>query len=165
MLPGCGCSVAQSCLTLCDHMAYSTPGLPVHHHLLELAQTQVHWVSDAIQPSCPLLSPSPPAFNLSQPREGNKCALGSKSKQTCQHFLRTISWYSTPKISGGWVGKTVLHFQKKNSPLDSSWMGESLFILKKTLWLIIRESWVDEVKVYLWAGGDRKIDWRKVAPY
>ena len=44
----------------------STPGLPVLHHLLELAQTHVHWVSDAVQPSRPLLSPSPPAFNLSQ---------------------------------------------------------------------------------------------------
>ena len=56
-------SVAQSCPTLFD---CSTPGLPVHHQLLELAQTQVHWVSDTIQPSHPLSSPSPPAFNLSQ---------------------------------------------------------------------------------------------------
>ena len=47
-------------------MDYSTPGLPVHHQLPELAQTHVHQVSDAIQPSYPLLSPSPPAFNLSQ---------------------------------------------------------------------------------------------------
>ena len=47
-------------------MDCSTPGLPVLHHLLELTQTHVHWVGDAIQPSHPLLSPSPPAFNLSQ---------------------------------------------------------------------------------------------------
>ena len=47
-------------------MDCSTPGFPVHHHLPELAQTHVHWVSDAIQPSHPLSSPSPPAFNLSQ---------------------------------------------------------------------------------------------------
>ena len=59
-------SVAQSCLTLCDPMDCSTPGLPVHHQLLEFTQTHVHWVSDAIQPSHPLPSPSPPAFNLSQ---------------------------------------------------------------------------------------------------
>ena len=59
-------SVAQSCLTLCDPMDCSMPGLPVHPQLLELAQTQVHWVSDAIQPPHSLLSPSPPAFNLSQ---------------------------------------------------------------------------------------------------
>ena len=54
-------SVAQSCQTLCDPMGCSTPGFPA----LELAQTHVHWVSDASQLSHPLLSPSPPAFNLS----------------------------------------------------------------------------------------------------
>ena len=59
-------SVAQSCLTVCDHMNRSTPGLPVHHQLLEFVQTHVHRVSDAIQPSHPLLSPSPPAPNPSQ---------------------------------------------------------------------------------------------------
>ena len=60
-------SVSQSCPTLCDPINRSTPGLPVHHRLPELTETHVHWVSDAIQPSHPLLSPSPPpAFNLSQ---------------------------------------------------------------------------------------------------
>ena len=59
-------SVAQSCPTLCDTMNRSTPGLPVHHQLLESTQSRVHRVGDAIQPSHPLLSPSPPAFNLSQ---------------------------------------------------------------------------------------------------
>ena len=58
-------SVAQSCPTLCDPMNRSTPGLPVHHQLLEFTQTHVHRVGDAIQPSHPLSSPSP-AFNLSQ---------------------------------------------------------------------------------------------------
>ena len=59
-------SVAQSCPTLCDPMNCSTPGLPVHHQLLELTQTHVHRVSDAIHPSHPLSSPSPPAPNPSQ---------------------------------------------------------------------------------------------------
>ena len=59
-------SVAQLCLTLCDPMNHSTPGLPVHHQLLEFTQTHVHRVSDAIQPSHPLPSPSPPAPNPSQ---------------------------------------------------------------------------------------------------
>ena len=54
-------SVAQSCPTLCDPMNCSTPGLPVHHQLPEFTQTHVHRVSDAIQPSHPLSSPSPPA--------------------------------------------------------------------------------------------------------
>ena len=59
-------SVAQLCSTPCDPMHCSTPGLPVHHQLLELTQTHVHPAGDAIQPSQPLSSPSPPAFNLSQ---------------------------------------------------------------------------------------------------
>ena len=59
-------SIAQSCPTLCDPMNWSTPGLPVHHQLLEFTQTHVHWVGDAIQPSHPLSSPSPPAPNFSQ---------------------------------------------------------------------------------------------------
>ena len=59
-------SVAQSCPTLCDPMDCNMPGLPVHYQLLEFTQTHVHWVSDAIQPSHPLLSPSPLAVNLSQ---------------------------------------------------------------------------------------------------
>ena len=59
-------SVPQSCPTLCNPTDCSTPGLPVHHQLLEFTQIHVHWVTDAIQPSHPLSSPSPPAFNLSQ---------------------------------------------------------------------------------------------------
>ena len=59
-------SVTQSCLTLCDPMNCSTPGLPVHHQLPEFTQTHVHWVSNAIQPSHPLSSPSPPAPSPSQ---------------------------------------------------------------------------------------------------
>ena len=61
-------SVAQLCLTLCDPMDCSTPGLPNHHQLPELTQTHVHRVGDAIQPSHPLSSPSPPAPNLSSIR-------------------------------------------------------------------------------------------------
>ena len=59
-------SVAQSCPTLCDPMNRSMPGLPVRHQLPEFTQTHVHRVGDAIQPSNPLLSPSPPAPNPSQ---------------------------------------------------------------------------------------------------
>ena len=60
------CSVAQLCLILCGPIDCSTPGFPTLHHLPEFAQTHVHWVSDAIQPSHPLSSPSPPAFSLFQ---------------------------------------------------------------------------------------------------
>ena len=60
------CSVAQSCPTLCNPLDCSMPGFPVLYHFPELAQTHVHWVSDDIWPSHPLLSPSPPSFNFSQ---------------------------------------------------------------------------------------------------
>ena len=62
----CCCSVAKSCLTLCDPMDCSTPSFPVPHHVLEFAQIHVHCISDAIQPSHPLLPSSPSAFNHSQ---------------------------------------------------------------------------------------------------
>ena len=67
-MPGyyCCCSIAKSCLTPCDPMDCNTSGFPVLHHLLEFAQTQVHWVYDAIQASLPLSPTSPPALNLSQ---------------------------------------------------------------------------------------------------
>src|SRR5574337_89658 len=66
-------SVTQSCLILCDPMNCSTPGFPVHHPLLEFTQIHVHRVGDAIQPSHPLSSPFPPAFNLSQ-HQGLLCS-------------------------------------------------------------------------------------------
>ena len=59
--------VMQLCLTLCDPKDCSMPGFPIHHQLLQLAQTHVHWVGNAIQSSHPLSSPTPLAFNLSQP--------------------------------------------------------------------------------------------------
>ena len=58
--------VTQACLTLCDPINHTTPGLPDHHQLPESTQTHAHWVGDAIQPSHPLLSPYPPVLNLSQ---------------------------------------------------------------------------------------------------
>ena len=64
--PGFCCSVPKMCPTLCDPMDCSMPGFPVYHYLLDFAQTHVHWVGDAIQPSYPLSSPSPPSFNPSQ---------------------------------------------------------------------------------------------------
>ena len=65
-------SVAQSCLTLCDPMDCSTLGFPVHQQCPEPVQTHVHCIGDAIQPSHPLSSPSPPAFNLSSIRDFSK---------------------------------------------------------------------------------------------
>ena len=83
-------SVSQSCPTLCNPMNRSTPGLPVDHQLPEFTQTRVHWVSDAIQPSLPLTSPSPPALNLSHhPGLFNESALHRWPK--CWSFSFNIS--------------------------------------------------------------------------
>ena len=93
-------SVAQSCPTLCDAMNRSTPSLPVHHQLPEFTQTHVHWLSDAIQPSHPLSSPSPPAPNPSQHQSlfqwVNSCAWGGQS--TGVSALASL----LPKKSQGW---------------------------------------------------------------
>jgi len=74
-------SVPQSFPTLCEPMDRSMPGLPVRHQLLEFTQTNVHWVGDAIQPSHSLLSPSPPALNLSQHQGLFKCQLFASGGQ------------------------------------------------------------------------------------
>ena len=75
----CCCSVTRSCLILSYPMDCSMPGFPVHHCFPEFAQTHVHWVNDAIQPSHPLSSPSPPVLNLSQHRVfSNESALPNR---------------------------------------------------------------------------------------
>ena len=108
--------VAQSCLTLCDPMDCSMPALPVHHQLPEFTQTHVHWVSDAIQPSHPLLSPSP-TFNLSSVSFSNDSVLrirwpkfwsfsfsispSSAYSDTQNYSLllaRTLLWNSSPSL-------------------------------------------------------------------
>ena len=81
----CCCWVAKSCPTLCNPMDCSMPGFPVLHRLPEFAQTHVHWVGDATQPSHPLSSPSPPAFNLSQHQSLFKCV-------SCLHQVATAYW-------------------------------------------------------------------------
>ena len=91
-------SVTQSCLTLCDPMNHSTLGLPVYHQFLESTQTHVHWVSDAIQPSHPLLSPSPPALNLSQNKGLFKCISSSHQVAKVLEFqLKHQSFQWTPR--------------------------------------------------------------------
>ena len=95
-------SVTQLCLTLCDLMDYSTPGLPVHHQLLEFIQTHVHWVGDATQPSHPLSSPSPVAFNLSQHQ--GLCKWVSSSHQVAKvlytWYIHAMRYHSGLKLKG-----------------------------------------------------------------
>ena len=95
-------SVQFSCsviLTLCDPMVCSMPGLPVHHQLLKITQTHVHWVGDAIQPSHPLLSPSPPAFNLDQHQGLFKWVSSSHQMAKIlkfQHQHQSFQWIFMP---------------------------------------------------------------------
>ena len=84
-------SVALSCLTLCDRMNCSTPGLPVHHQLLEFTQTRVSLVGDAIQPSHTLSSPSPPASNPSQYQ--------SLFQQSVLHIMLSKYWSFSFSVS------------------------------------------------------------------
>ena len=104
----CCCSVAQSCPTLLDPMDCSTPGFPVLRHLPELAQTHVHWVSDAIQPSLPMLSPSPlPSVFPSIGVFSKKSALRIRCQSigvsaSASVLLRNIQdWFSLG--STGWI--------------------------------------------------------------
>ena len=93
-------SVAQSCPTLCNPMNHSTPGLPVHHQLPEFTQTHVHWVSDAIQPSHPLSSPSPPALNFSQHQGLFKSVSSSHQVAKVLEFqLQYQSFQRTPRTA------------------------------------------------------------------
>ena len=91
-------SVTQSCPTLCDPMNRSTPGLPVHHQLPKFTQTHVHRVSDANQPFYPLLSPSPPAPNPSQPQGLFQWASSSHEVAKVLEFqLQHHSFQRTPR--------------------------------------------------------------------
>ena len=98
-------SVTQLCLTLCDPMNCSTPGLPIHHQLPELTQTHVHWVGDALQPSHPLSSPSPPAPSPSQHQSLFQWVSSSQSTgvSALASFLpkNTQGW--SPSEWTGWI--------------------------------------------------------------
>ena len=127
-------SVSQSCPTLCNPMNCSMPGLPVHHQLLESTQTHVHWVSDAIQPSHPLLSLCPHALNLSQ-HQGLFQLVSSLNKvsKVLEFQLQHQSFQWTPRtdlLQDGLVGSPcsprdsqesspTLQFKSINSSLHS----------------------------------------------
>ena len=95
------CSVTQSRLTVCNPMNHSMPGLPVHHEIPEFTQTHVHWVSDAIQLSHPLSSPSPPALNLSQHQ-------GLCKRVTSSHQVAKVLEFQLQHQSFQWTLRTDL---------------------------------------------------------
>ena len=97
-------SVAQSCLTFCDPMNHSTPGLPVHHQLPEFTQTHVYRLGNAIQPSHPLLSPYPPSPNSSQ-HQGLFHSLHEVARSTRVSASATVLPMNTQDWSPlGWTG-------------------------------------------------------------
>ena len=112
-------SVAQSCLTLWDSMNCNMPSLPVHYQLPELTQTYVHRVSNAIQPSHPLSSPSPPAFNLSQHQGLFKWVTSSHQVAKVLEFQQLEYWASASvlpmniqeRFPLGWTGWISFQFK------------------------------------------------------
>ena len=109
-------SVTQSCLTLCNPVNHSTPGLPVHHQLLESTQTHVHRVGEAIQPSHPLSSPSPPAPNPSQHQ-------GLFQWVNSSHEVAKVLEFQLQHLSFQWTPRTDLLYDglvgSSYSPRDS----------------------------------------------
>ena len=98
-------SVSQSCLTPCDPVDCSMPGFPVHHHLPELVETHVHRDSDAIQPSHPLSSPSPPALSLSHHQGFFQWVSSLHQVATVLEFqLHHQSFQWTPRTDLLWYG-------------------------------------------------------------
>ena len=124
-------SVDQSCLTFCDPMNCSTPGLPVHHQLPEFTQIHVHWVSDAIQPSHPLLSPSPPAPSPSQHQSfpmSQLFAWGGQSTgvSALASFLPKKSQGWSPSEWFGWISSMGYYSAIKRNKSESvlvRWMN------------------------------------------
>ena len=112
-------SVAQSCPTLCNPMNRSTPGLPVHHQLPEFTQTHVHWVGNAIQPSHPLSSPSPPAHNPS--------SIMVFSNVSTLHMRRPKYWSFSFSISPSNEHPGLISFR-------TDWLG--LLAVQGTLYLV-----------------------------
>ena len=124
-------SVVQSCPTLCDPMNHSTPGLPVHHQFPESTQTHVHRVSDAIQPSHPLSSPSPPALNPSQHQGLFKWVSSSHQVAKVLEFqLQHQSFQWTPRLISfrmDWLEFLEVQGTLKSLLQHHSWKASTLW--------------------------------------
>ena len=153
-------SASQSCLTLCNPIDCTTPGLPVHHQLLEFTQTHVHRVGDAIQPSHPLSSPSPPPFNLSQHQGLFKWVsslhqVAKVLELQLQHqsfqWIFGIDWFDLLAVQG--TLKSILqHHSSKASILQCSaffvvQLSHSYMTTGKTI-ALIRQTFVGNVSAF-----------------
>ena len=135
------CSVAQSCPALCDPVDCSTAGRPVLHCLLQLAQTHVHWAGDAIQPSHPLLPPSPLALTLSQHQGLFQCVSSSHLKVAKVLIQMTII-STTGGKNALRNGAALIVKQNKTKQSEMKYFGEtskmtqlSQFVSKANHWL------------------------------
>ena len=126
-------SVAQSCLTLCDPMNCSTPGLPVHHQLPEFTQTHVHRVGDVIQPSHPLSSPFPPAPNPSSIRVfSNESTLHMRRPKYWSFSFSIITSKKTPRtdiLQNGLVGSPCSPRDPQESSLTPQFKSINSLVL------------------------------------
>ena len=110
-------TVAKSSLTLCDPMHYSTPGFPVLHCLLELAQIHVHWVGDAIQPSHPLLPSSPPGTTVFKSWSFAVSCLTCYSDLLGEGGGEPVAWWKKKKEGGGSWGEDVACSMRRRETL------------------------------------------------
>ena len=149
----CGhcCSVAKLCPTLCDPMDCSTSSFPVLHHLLEFVHIHIHWVSDAIQSSHPLLSTSPPALNLSQHQDffQGVSSLQQMAKVVQFQFQhQSFQWIF--RVDFLWLTALISLLSKRLSRVFSSntiWMHQFFFMVQLSLhiWLLKNHSFASLV--------------------
>ena len=159
------CSVTKSCPTHYKPRDCSTPGLPVLHYLPEFAQTHVHWVGDAIQPSHPLLSSSPPAFNLSQHQgffqwAGSLHLVAEVLQLQLQH--QSFQWiFRLDFLYGnGWTGWISLQSKQLSRFFSSATIWkQQLFGSQPSLWYNFHiHTWLLE-KSQLWLYGTLLVRW------
>ena len=141
-------SVQSFSCVVCDPMDCSTPGLPVHHQLPEFTQTHVHWVGDAIQPSHPWPSPSPPAFNLSQPQRLFKWVSSSHQVAKVLEFQlqhQSFQWiFRTDLLLDALVGPPYSPGDSQESsptPQFTSIISSALSFLYGPPWTSVHDYW------------------------
>ena len=130
------CSFAQLCLTVSDPINYSMPGFPVLHYLPELAQTHVHRVGDAIQPSHPLLFPSPPAFNLTQ-HQGlfQRVSSSHQVAKVLKLQHQSFQWIFRVDFIYDWLfGMTSLQSKGLSRVFSNTTIQKHQFSIQPSLW-------------------------------
>ena len=149
----CCCSVTQLHPTLCDPLDCSTSGFLVLHYLPEFAQTHVHWVDDAIQPSHPLSPPSPPAINISQCQDlfqwvGSSYQVAKVLKLRLRH--QSFQWIGLISFRIDWFDILAVHRTLKSLLQHHSWKALGRKIFNCMLGNTEKSYWVYEEEIWLW---------------